>query len=115
MFPTSPGAMTHEDSVGNAGTLQRQDLQWMTAARGILHSEVPDSNQPAHGLQMWINLKSKDKMIPPEYQEIPAKELTRVECCGGDSSSEVEVVSDIFKLLARGLCSGCFKMHGFFL
>lgn len=82
MLPSSPGAMTHEDSCGNAGTLRAGDLQWMTAARGILHSEVPEDDQPAHGLQMWINLASKDKMIEPEYQEIPAGQLTRVQAEG---------------------------------
>lgn len=82
MLPTSPGAMTHEDSCGNRGTLRPGDLQWMTAARGILHSEVPESREPAHGLQMWINLAEKEKMSPPCYQEIPRDELTRVEADG---------------------------------
>lgn len=82
MLPSSPGAMTHEDSAGNAGTLRAGDLQWMTAARGILHSEVPESRQPAHGIQMWINLAAKDKMSPPSYQEISRDNLTRVEADG---------------------------------
>jgi len=90
MFPDSPGNMTHEDSNGNAGTLGPQDLQWMTAARGILHSEVPDKREPAHGLQMWLNLKSKDKMIAPEYQEFGAADLTRIEAAD-DSGKLVQV------------------------
>ncbi|CAD7959317.1 unnamed protein product [Amoebophrya sp. A120] len=79
MFPDSPGNFTHEDSKGNAGILGPSDLQWMTAARGIMHSEVPETRNEAHGLQMWINLSKKDKMSPPEYQEIPAKDLARAE------------------------------------
>lgn len=79
MLPDSPGPMTHEDSAGNAGTLRAGDLQWMTAARGILHSEVPGDKKPAHGLQMWINLAAKDKMGPPEYQEIPREQVLKVE------------------------------------
>lgn len=82
MLPESPGAMTHEDSCGNAGTLRAGDLQWMTAARGILHSEVPESREPAHGLQMWINLAEKEKMSQPTYQEIPRDQLTRVRANG---------------------------------
>lgn len=82
MLPTSPGTMTHEDSAGNAGTLRPGDLQWMTAARGILHSEVPGTREPAHGLQMWLNLAAKEKMGPPEYQEIPREQLTRAEANG---------------------------------
>jgi len=82
MLPSSPGAMTHEDSCGNAGTLRPGDLQWMTAARGILHSEVPEGREPAHGLQMWINLAERDKMSAPCYQEIQRDQLTRVEADG---------------------------------
>eukprot|EP00392_Amoebophrya_sp_AT5.2_P004316 g4324.t1 len=79
MFPDTPGNMTHEDSKGNAGTLGPSDLQWMTAARGIMHSEVPETTKEAHGLQMWINLAREHKMSPPEYQEISAAELTRAQ------------------------------------
>lgn len=82
MLPDTPGNMTHEDSQGNAGSLGPQDLQWMTAARGILHSEVPEAKAPAWGMQMWINLKRSDKMIKPEYQEIRSSELMRVEVPG---------------------------------
>jgi len=74
--------MGHEDSAGNAGTLRAGDLQWMTAARGILHSEVPGAREPAHGLQMWINLAAKDKMRPPEYQEIPREQVLKAEANG---------------------------------
>lgn len=79
MLPDTPGKMTHEDSKGNAGTLAGQDLQWMTAAKGIMHSEVPETQAEAHGLQMWINLPRTEKMKKPEYQEVRADKLARAE------------------------------------
>eukprot|EP00241_Pyramimonas_parkeae_P019477 CAMPEP_0114289414 /NCGR_PEP_ID=MMETSP0059-20121206/7360_1 /TAXON_ID=36894 /ORGANISM="Pyramimonas parkeae, Strain CCMP726" /LENGTH=313 /DNA_ID=CAMNT_0001410683 /DNA_START=152 /DNA_END=1093 /DNA_ORIENTATION=- len=72
------GTFTHEDFVGNSGIIAPGDLQWMTAGRGICHSEIPAPGPNAHGLQLWINLSSKDKMIKPAYQEMMSKDLTRV-------------------------------------
>ncbi|KAK4491631.1 hypothetical protein RD792_002388 [Penstemon davidsonii] len=60
------GGVTHQDFAGhNAG-----EVQWMTAGRGIVHSEMPAGIGPNTGLQLWINLSSKDKMIEPKYQEL---------------------------------------------
>ncbi|CAD7972935.1 unnamed protein product [Amoebophrya sp. A25] len=90
-FPDHPHrGMTHEDSKGNAGTLGPSDLQWMTAAKGIMHSEVPETRKEAHGLQMWINLPRSEKMAEPEYQEIPAKDLARAEAAD-DSGKTIQV------------------------
>lgn len=50
----------------------------MTAGRGIVHSEMPANNEQSHGLQLWVNLKSKDKMIEPAYQELKAKDIKKV-------------------------------------
>ena len=73
------GEMEHEDSVGSKGTLSPGDVQWMTAGKGIIHSEMPTSKMIAkggliHGFQIWVNLLAKDKMIEPRYQEIPSNE-----------------------------------------
>lgn len=54
--------MTHEDFEGHKGTIEAGDLQWMTAGRGIVHSEMPASQGTQKGLQLWINLSSKYKM-----------------------------------------------------
>ncbi|TMW65576.1 hypothetical protein Poli38472_008218 [Pythium oligandrum] len=70
ILPWSKGFMLHEDFAGNKGELRPGDLQWMTAGRGILHSEVPGSTEKSHGLQLWINLPKARKMIPPRYQEV---------------------------------------------
>lgn len=70
------GAVTHEDFEGHRGTIGAGDLQWMTAGRGIVHSEMPAAAQGTHkGLQLWINLSSKNKMIEPRYQEITSKDI----------------------------------------
>ncbi|KAH6768063.1 RmlC-like cupins superfamily protein [Perilla frutescens var. frutescens] len=56
------GAVTHEDFEGHKGTIEAGDLQWMTAGRGIVHSEMPAAEGTQKGLQLWINLSSKYKM-----------------------------------------------------
>lgn len=52
-------------------------LQWMTAGRGILHAEMPCSEEPAHGLQLWVNLRSSEKMVEPRYQELKSGEIPK--------------------------------------
>eukprot|EP01087_Luapelamoeba_hula_P021561 TRINITY_DN756_c1_g1_i2.p1 TRINITY_DN756_c1_g1~~TRINITY_DN756_c1_g1_i2.p1 ORF type:complete len:282 (-),score=40.51 TRINITY_DN756_c1_g1_i2:81-926(-) len=69
------GSMTHEDSKGHKGTIGPGDLQWMTAGRGIVHSEMPASEGVSHGLQLWINLAAADKMVEPQYQELLSKDI----------------------------------------
>ncbi|RLN06683.1 hypothetical protein BBJ28_00003016 [Nothophytophthora sp. Chile5] len=70
VLPTSKGHMLHEDFLGNKGELRPGDLQWMTPGNGIMHAEMPASSEPAHGLQLWINLPKDRKAIEPRYQEI---------------------------------------------
>ncbi|KAI9467716.1 RmlC-like cupin domain-containing protein [Zychaea mexicana] len=72
------GEFLHEDFKGHKGRIGPGDLQWMSAARGIMHSEIPATNSRAHGLQLWVNLASKDKMAEPSYQEYPASQVTHV-------------------------------------
>ncbi|GAB2284741.1 hypothetical protein Dimus_019195 [Dionaea muscipula] len=73
------GAVTHEDFAGHKGTIAAGDLQWMTAGRGIVHSEMPAAQGVQKGLQLWINLSSQHKMVEPRYQEIPSKEILEAE------------------------------------
>ncbi|OQR88691.1 pirin [Achlya hypogyna] len=78
VLPHSPGKMLHEDFCGHRGELAPGDLQWMCPGRGIVHSEMPASRQePAIGLQLWLNLPRSLKMTEPKYQEIPSKGLPR--------------------------------------
>jgi hypothetical protein len=74
------GSMEHRDSRGNQGRLGPGDVQWMTAGRGVVHSEMPETSFRArggrmHGFQLWINLPRRDKMMDPRYQEIPAERI----------------------------------------
>ncbi|XP_009339875.1 pirin-like protein [Pyrus x bretschneideri] len=78
------GAITHQDFAGHRGTIRTGDVQWMTAGRGIVHSEMPEGEGPNTGLQLWINLARKDKMIEPRYQELLSKDITRAEKDGVD-------------------------------
>lgn len=61
------GALEHRDHTGAHGVLKAGDVQWMTAGRGVLHSEMPQG--PVHTLQLWLNLPAKLKMIPARYQD----------------------------------------------
>jgi quercetin 2,3-dioxygenase len=61
------GALHHRDHTGADGVLRQGDVQWMTAGRGVLHSEMPYQSEPAHTLQLWLNLPAKAKMIPARY------------------------------------------------
>jgi redox-sensitive bicupin YhaK (pirin superfamily) len=69
------GTFQHRDSIGGGGLIENGGTQWMTAGKGILHIERPPESLVAsgglfHGIQLWVNLPSKDKMIDPRYQDI---------------------------------------------
>jgi hypothetical protein len=65
------GRMRHRDSVGNVGLLEPGSVQWMTAGRGIIHSEMPEQEEGRMaGFQLWVNLAAADKMTPPAYRDI---------------------------------------------
>ena len=70
------GRMRHGDNQGNSGLLTPGSVQWMTAGRGILHSEMPEQeNGLMWGFQLWVNLPSKDKMSSPRYQDIAPERI----------------------------------------
>ncbi len=69
------GAFKHEDTHGHSGVINEGDVQWMTAGRGVIHSEMPHADGDNYGLQLWSNLKSSDKMIPAQYQEYENSKL----------------------------------------
>lgn len=77
------GRMRHQDSVGNSGVLSDGAVQWMTAGRGIVHSEMPEQTDGLlWGYQLWVNLPSALKMTAPQYQDIPADDVVEVEEAG---------------------------------
>ena len=78
------GAMLHRDHLGNEGHLRAGDVQWMTAAHGIIHSEMPEQeNGLLHGFQLWLNLPAKEKMKPPHYQEFAAEKIPLIDLMNG--------------------------------
>ena len=102
------GRMRHEDSAGNSGELNPGDVQWMTAGRGIIHSEEPHeefmrTGGRTHGFQIWVNLPAEHKMMAPRYQEIPANKSPTIreegvwarviagECLGVSSSIDTVI------------------------
>lgn len=73
------GNMQHRDHMGNEGDLSAGSVQWMTAGRGIIHSEMPRQEQGLiWGFQLWVNLPAKDKMCAPRYQDIPPDAVPEV-------------------------------------
>jgi redox-sensitive bicupin YhaK (pirin superfamily) len=73
------GHMLHEDHLGNKGNLKSGGVQWMTAGRGIIHSEMPQQDRGRmRGFQLWINLPAKDKMKPASYRDLEAADIPEV-------------------------------------
>src|SRR3954466_10047123 len=78
------GHMLHEDHLGNRGDLRSGGVQWMTAGRGIVHSEMPQQEEGRmRGFQLWINLPAAEKMKPAGYRDIQAEEIPTVALRGG--------------------------------
>jgi len=85
------GHMRHEDHLGNRGDLGPGDVQWMTAARGIIHSEMPQQSEGRmRGFQLWLNLPSREKMKPAAYRDISARDIPTVKLPLG---GEVRVIA----------------------
>jgi quercetin 2,3-dioxygenase len=90
------GAFEHEDSAGHKGAITAGDVQWMTAGRGVVHSEMParsirEQGGRVHGFQLWVNLPARDKMMPPRYQEVPAAGIP--EAASADGLARVRVIA----------------------
>ena len=84
------GHMEHRDHMGNRGDLAAGSVQWMTAGRGIIHSEMPRQEQGLMwGFQLWVNLPAKDKLCPPRYQDIPPEAVPEVALAGGAGTVRV--------------------------
>jgi len=89
------GRMRHEDAFGNRGDLGPGDAQWMTAAHGIIHSEMPQQAEGRmRGFQLWINLPAREKMKPAAYRDIPSHEIPTVPLAGG---GDLRVIAGAFE------------------
>lgn len=73
------GRMRHEDHLGNTGDLGPGGVQWMTAGRGVIHSEMPrQSEGRMRGFQLWVNLPAAEKMRPASYRDIAADDIPEI-------------------------------------
>lgn len=96
------GHMEHRDSLGNRGDLQSGGAQWMKAASGVIHSEMPrQSEGRMRGFQLWINLPASEKMSDPDYQEFSPAAIpeavehgTRVRVLAGEHGGVLGAVDD---------------------
>ncbi|MCU1363624.1 MAG: putative pirin-like protein [Acidimicrobiaceae bacterium] len=84
------GRFQHQDSQGGGGLIENGATQWMTAGKGILHIETPPEELVVtgglfHGIQLWVNLPAKEKMIPPAYQGLGANDVVFVSPANGES------------------------------
>ncbi|PCJ30120.1 MAG: quercetin 2,3-dioxygenase [Gammaproteobacteria bacterium] len=85
------GKMRHKDNAGNEGVIAANGVQWMTAGKGIIHSEMPEQESGLlKGFQLWVNLPKTHKMSEPNYQEFPANEVAIEQ---GDDGSEIRVIA----------------------
>jgi quercetin 2,3-dioxygenase len=89
------GHMQHQDHLGNRGDLSPGSVQWMTAGRGIIHSEMPQQSEGRmRGFQLWINLPGKEKMKPASYRDIPPEQIPEVALPNG---VRVKVIAGAFE------------------
>jgi len=74
------GRMRHEDSAGHVGLLENGGVQWMTAGKGVIHSEIPQQEQGVmEGFQLWLNLPGRDKMEDPWYRDFANSDLPKLQ------------------------------------
>jgi len=83
------GELHHADNRGNSGVLGADDVQWMTAGRGIIHAELPNQDRSSHTLQLWLNLPSSRKMVESDYQDMLSAHAISME----DSRAAIRVIS----------------------
>ncbi len=74
------GGIRHEDHMGNTGQVLSGGAQWMRAGRGVIHGEMPlKEHDKMHGFQLWIKLNSQNKMMDPDYRDVPKEEMSHVQ------------------------------------
>ncbi len=88
------GQLKHEDSIGNSGELKSGELQWMTAGRGIIHSEMPiQKDGLMQGFQLWVNLPAREKMLPPKFKDIKTSEIPLV----NEGTTSIKILAGNFR------------------
>lgn len=100
------GNIEHEDSLGNKGNILDGDCQWMNAGGGILHQEMPQAADQMLGIQLWLNLPAKDKMVKPQYHDITDDMIPVIK----EDGSEVRIISGNYKNVAGATQGDYVKM-----
>ncbi|CAE6503605.1 unnamed protein product [Rhizoctonia solani] len=108
------GSSQHEDSMGNLGTLDAGDVQWMVAGRGVKHAEMPVYQEGADvpiGLQLWVNLPSQYKMTTPTYKDIKSETIPTI--FREHDDIEIRIISGIScgTSVAPPSIGGCWYIH----
>lgn len=86
------GEIEHGDSLGNTGRILTGECQWMTAGAGILHQEMPKASERMLGVQLWLNLPAKDKMVPPKYHGIRKEDIPVID----EGDRQIHILSGIY-------------------
>lgn len=98
------GQMRHEDNKGHHGVIGPGSIQWMTAGRGIVHSEMPEQKEGLlHGFQLWVNLPASDKMTEPRYREYSEDVIPKET---RDDNVDVRVIAETTSLGTSGPVTG---------
>ncbi len=90
------GEVEHGDSLGNSGVIEDGCCQWMTAGGGIIHQEMPQACERMLGLQLWINLPARDKMTHPQYRDLTADSIPKLE----EEGCRIAVISGQYQSVA---------------
>ena len=98
------GHLLHEDHLGNRGDLKGGGAQWMTAGRGIIHSEMPQQSEGRmRGFQLWVNLPANEKMKPAWYRDIEPHEIPQVKLADGGSAKIIAGSIDVAGKVTDGV------------
>lgn len=103
------GHMLHQDHLGNRGDLRTGGVQWMTAGRGIIHSEMPQQDEGTmRGFQLWINLPAAEKMKDAGYRDIQPEDIPVVDLAGGGRAKVIAGKIELAGQLVKGAVQGTF-------
>lgn len=86
------GEIEHGDSLGNTGRILTGECQWMTAGAGILHQEMPKASERMLGVQLWLNLPAKDKMVPPKYHGLRKEDIPVID----EGDRQIHILSGVY-------------------
>lgn len=105
------GRMRHRDHMGNEGVIESGDVQWMTAGRGVLHSEMPEQDHGLlHGFQIWLNLPAAEKMKPAAYRDIRSQHIPQIAI---NENSWVRVIAGQIQTKGQTTVEGALSQHSF--